>query len=104
MAARVRLLEGEDFVEDARHVACPTLVMTGDDDLDVVVAPAVSRRYLSLVPGAVGACLPRTGHFGMVTRPAEFARLVAEFLETAGREGRTPLRLVPAGPTQGDSQ
>lgn len=96
MAARVRLLAGEDFVADARRIICPTLVMTGDDELDVVVPPARSRRYLSLVPGAVGARLSGTGHFGMVTRPTEFARLVANFLERmeGGDSARRPEQIA----------
>lgn len=104
MAARVHLLEGEDFVADARRVTCPTLVMTGDDDLDVVVPPAVSRRYLSLVPGAVGARLPMTGHFGMVTRPTEFARLVDEFLDAASTEAGHLAEPSRQGHAMGDSQ
>jgi len=81
MAARIRLLAGENFVADARQVTCPTLVLTGEDRMDVVVPPRMSRRYLSLIPGAVEARLPRTGHFGMVTRPVEFAALVGDFVE-----------------------
>lgn len=80
MAARVRLLDGEDLSADARHVTCPTLVVTGDDCMDVVVPPSSSRRYLSLIPGAVAANLPGTGHFGMVTRPEAFAEVVAGFV------------------------
>lgn len=81
MAARIRLLAGEDFVADARRVSCPTLVLTGEDRIDGVVPPGMSRRYLALIPGAVEARLAHTGHFGMVTRPAEFARLVGDFVE-----------------------
>lgn len=98
MAARVRLLAGEDLVADARRVACRTLVLTGDDDLDVVVPPASSRRYLSLVPGAVTGCLPHTGHFGMVTRPFAFARIVNEFVENRDpgteRDAPVPLQMT----------
>jgi pimeloyl-ACP methyl ester carboxylesterase len=83
MAKRVQLLRGEDFIEDARQVVSPTLVLTGDDQLDSVVPPAMSRRYLALVPGSVEARMTRTGHFGMVTRPAEFARLVGDFVDGA---------------------
>lgn len=87
MATRIRLLAGEDLIADARHVSCPTLVLTGDDGIDVVVPPAMSRRYLSLVPGAVEARLAGTGHFGMVTLPTDFARVVCDFLETTGAAG-----------------
>lgn len=92
MAARIRLLEGLDFTADARHVSCPTLVLTGDDRMDVVVPPSTSRRYLSLIPGAVDARLSGTGHFGMVTRPNAFAQIVADFVH----ERRAAVS-VPAG-------
>ncbi len=81
MAARIRLLQGEDFSADARRITCPTLVLTGDDRMDVVVPPTSSLRYLSLVPGAVADRLPGTGHFGMVTQPAAFAQAVATFVQ-----------------------
>lgn len=87
MATRVRLLAGEDLVADARQVRAPTLVLTGDDDLDRVVPPATSRRYLSLVPGAVGLRMRHTGHFGMVTRPDDFAATVAAFVGRATTSG-----------------
>lgn len=76
MAERIRWLEGESLVDDARQVKCPTHVITGVEGLDVVVPPRTSRRYLTMIPHATHVTLPATGHFGIVTQPEAFARLV----------------------------
>ncbi len=81
MAERIRWLADESLVDDARQVRCPTLVVTGVDGLDVVVPPRSSLRYLGLIPHAEAVTLPETGHFGIVTQPEAFARLIA------GRDG-----------------
>ncbi len=82
MAARVTLQQALDFAPDCARIRVPTLVITGDDALDQVVPPAVSRRYLDLIPGAQYEKMERTGHIGMVTRPKHFADVVTRFLES----------------------
>ena len=65
------------------------LVITGEDGLDRVVSPDLTRRYLSALPDARHAVLPRTGHIGLLTKPAEFADLVRRFAdETVNAERR----------------
>jgi pimeloyl-ACP methyl ester carboxylesterase len=76
MAARVRTVAGCSFVEDAKSVRAPALVVTGEPALDRVVPVAGTREYLGLIPNVVGVTLERTGHIGVVTRPDEFADLV----------------------------
>jgi pimeloyl-ACP methyl ester carboxylesterase len=76
MAARMKCLAGEDFVADAKQVAAPTLVITGEPELDRVVPVPGTREYLALIAGADGVTLEHTGHIGVVTRPAAFAELV----------------------------
>jgi pimeloyl-ACP methyl ester carboxylesterase len=76
MAARVKCLAGEDFVADAKRVAAPTLVITGEPALDRVVPVAGTKEYLDLIAGADGVTLEHTGHIGVVTRPAAFAELI----------------------------
>jgi 3-oxoadipate enol-lactonase len=83
MARRISLALRTDFESDARAVAVPTLVITGEPDYDRIVPVPSTRQYLSLVPGARGAVLERTGHLGCVTRPREFARLVRSFAKGA---------------------
>lgn len=79
MAQRVRCLDGHDFGNDARSVTAPTLVITGEPQLDRVVPVEGTRQYVELIPGARVVTLRGTGHLGLVTKPQEFARLIAEF-------------------------
>ena len=59
--------------------------------LDRVVPSSVTRRYLQMWPHAVGVTLARTGHLGLITRPDEFARLVAGFAEGGVEDDRRRL-------------
>lgn len=79
MCERMRLLERVDF-RSQTHVTAPTLVLTGERALDRTVPVDLTDRYMTLIPGAERAWLPRTGHLGTVTRPDEFARLVTDFV------------------------
>ena len=86
MAGRVRLQQSLDFAPDCARVTAPTLVITGEEQLDRVVPAAVTRRYAQLIPGARLATIERTGHLGTVTRPDRFAELVGEHVQaTIGR-------------------
>jgi pimeloyl-ACP methyl ester carboxylesterase len=81
MAARVALEQGIDFGPDCTRVKAPTLLVTGEDHLDKIVPPAVTRRYRSLIPGAQYTRMDRTGHIGLLTQPARFADIVAGFVD-----------------------
>jgi pimeloyl-ACP methyl ester carboxylesterase len=80
MAARVTLQQGLDFASDCAAIKAPTLIVTGEEGLDRVVPVEVTRRYRSLIPGARCARIERSGHIGMVTRPARFADIVTGFV------------------------
>ena len=90
MARRVRMLpgplDGPGLQEGLASVQVPTLVLTGEDDLDRVVPAGMTRQYLSLWPHARLATIPRSGHLGVITRPADFARLVTSFIDGASCE------------------
>jgi pimeloyl-ACP methyl ester carboxylesterase len=81
MARRVSLQQTLDFSGDCGLVRAPTLVMTGEDALDRVVPPPVTRRFLSMIPGARYEKLSDTGHIGMLTQPVRFAAIVADFVD-----------------------
>lgn len=81
MAAVVPEWERTDFERVARAITAPTLVVTGEPQLDHVVPVESTREYLRLIPGARHAVLPGTGHLGLVTTPAAFARVVGDFVE-----------------------
>jgi len=81
LARRIRLALAEDFAKDCAAVTAPTLVLTGEKGLDRVVPVESTREYLRLIPGSIGAELPRTGHIGCVTRAGEWAARVWEFVD-----------------------
>jgi pimeloyl-ACP methyl ester carboxylesterase len=80
MARRVRLQQETPLQPDCQRVAAPTLVVTGEESLDLVVPVASTREYLQLIPGAKYAVMDRTGHLGMLTQPDRFAAILEEFL------------------------
>lgn len=80
MAARARLIERLDMRADCARVSAPTLVVTGEPELDHVVPAERSSEYARLIGGARGAILERTGHTGTMTRPDAFAEMVHRFI------------------------
>jgi pimeloyl-ACP methyl ester carboxylesterase len=86
MAYRARLIATLDTRADCARVAAPTLVVTGESALDHVVPVEGSAGYLSLINGAHGAVLERTGHLGSITRPEAFASIVRDFAARRVRE------------------
>lgn len=81
MAHRVHLAQRVDFVETARAVTSPTLLITGEAGLDAVVPQGQTLEYLRLIADARHRVLDRTGHVGVVTRPDAFVALVREFVD-----------------------
>ncbi len=73
-----------DITPDCSRVAAPTLIVTGERDLDFVVPAEGSIAYRHLIPGAQSVVLERTGHIGSITRPAAFADIVAQFTADCG--------------------
>jgi pimeloyl-ACP methyl ester carboxylesterase len=81
MARRGRLITGLDIEDDVRRVACPTLLITGDGNLDRVVPTGLTRQYLRIWPHAIDVVLKRTGHLGLITAADDFASLVSGFAD-----------------------
>jgi pimeloyl-ACP methyl ester carboxylesterase len=93
MAARLRWNESYRFA-DPSAVSQPVLVITGEDGLDRVVSPHLTRRYLSALPDARHAVLPRTGHIGLLTKPAEFAEMVRRFADETHQASSKPTTMT----------
>jgi pimeloyl-ACP methyl ester carboxylesterase len=81
MAARARMISADDITPDCARITAPTLVITGERDLDHVVPVEGSSEYLRLIPNARAAVVERTGHLGSITRPDAFAGIVRAFTE-----------------------
>lgn len=89
MAARARLIDGVDNVGECAHIASPTLLITGEPELDHVVPADGTIQYARLIPGSVAVTLRRTGHLGCLTRPTAFADAIGDFLRRAGVTSRS---------------
>jgi 3-oxoadipate enol-lactonase len=81
VARRAGLMEELDIVDDCGRVVAPTLVVTGDPDLDWVVPVDSTMGFVRLIRGARHVILERTGHLGTITQPAAFAAAVTRFLD-----------------------
>jgi pimeloyl-ACP methyl ester carboxylesterase len=79
MAAWVREWAATDLAADCAAVLAPTLVITGEPDLDQVVPTSSSLEYLDRVRGARHALFAGTGHVGIVSKPDAFAAAVHLF-------------------------
>jgi pimeloyl-ACP methyl ester carboxylesterase len=84
MARRVHLLAGAPPI-DLSGIRVPTLVLTGEPELDLVVPVRATREYLKVIPHARLERVERTGHLGLITRPDVFSSLVAPFVADAAR-------------------
>jgi len=86
MARRVLMLARLDLARELVSVTAPALVVTGEAALERVVPVHRTEEYVTLWPGTRRATIARTGHLGLITRPDEFARVVAPFVrEMAAR-------------------
>ena len=96
MAQRVQFANTADFTVDCGRIVSPTQVLTGEAELDRVVAVRSSREYLEAIPGAQSFELEHTGHIGVVTRPDRFADVVTDFARAAETAARPNQVRVPA--------
>ena len=87
MTTRLRWLEQFRFSDPASFLK-PVMVITGEPDLDRVVRPELTARYLRAMPHARHQLFSSTGHLGPVTKPAEFATLVRRFLDELSENDR----------------
>jgi pimeloyl-ACP methyl ester carboxylesterase len=100
MGLRAKAAAAEDFVDDCRQVAVPTLVLTGEPHLDRVVPVDATLEYTRLIRGARPVTLEGTGHIGLVTRPDRFAAIVGAFVSNRQSGPRVP---APDDPADGAS-
>jgi pimeloyl-ACP methyl ester carboxylesterase len=80
MASRMRAAAAIDFAAESRRVQAPTLILTGEEQLDRVVPVSSTRMYASYMEGARCETLRGTGHMAVMTQPQKFAAIVSEFV------------------------
>ena len=78
-AKAVWLADQRDRVAE---IAVPTLVLVGGED--TVTPPDLSRELADAIPGAQLHILAGAGHLANIERPADFNRLVEEFVTPLG--------------------
>jgi pimeloyl-ACP methyl ester carboxylesterase len=86
MARRVHLLTSVRIDTELARVKVPTLVVTGEESLERVISPRATREYAAIWPHARVETLARTGHLGMITRPRDFAALIARFVSESEKK------------------
>jgi pimeloyl-ACP methyl ester carboxylesterase len=94
MARRIRLLEGNNREAEITRLSGAALIITGEAELDRVVPVSLTRDYLRIWPHARVVSIPRSGHLGSITRPDEFAELVASFAGSISRQHDQRRRIV----------
>jgi pimeloyl-ACP methyl ester carboxylesterase len=82
------MLTSARIAETVARVTVPVLVVTGEESLERVVPPRLTREYLSIWPHAQSATLARTGHLGLVTRPEDFATLITSPWQTSSERSQ----------------
>ena len=82
MSARAALASRETFEHDCACIKAPTLVITGERDLDRVVRYDETLDYVTRIEGARFQLLENTGHLGTISAPDRFAAIVSRFCRT----------------------
>ncbi len=76
------LAEGDiELAQDIERIACPTLVMTGEEDSGNT--PEMAKRMAALIPGAESVILPNLRHMALAEAPATFNEPLVSFLREA---------------------
>lgn len=78
--ADFRAVAAVDLRPRLHEIACPTLVVTGEDD--VLVPPGLAGELVSGIGGARLVSLSRCGHMPMHEQPDRLAEAVIEFVES----------------------
>ena len=76
-AAVKGVIERDSVEEEITAIACPTLVVVGEED--VATVPAKSQRIAALIPGAKLAFLRRCGHMSPLEDPEGVNAALTEF-------------------------
>ncbi|WP_272008585.1 3-oxoadipate enol-lactonase [Roseovarius sp. ZX-A-9] len=75
-------IAGSDFYTPTSGLRLPTRGIAGAEDR--ATPPDLVRETIELIPGAEMVLMRGVGHLPCVEKPAEYAALLAEFLERAG--------------------
>jgi pimeloyl-ACP methyl ester carboxylesterase len=72
------VIERQPMIEELDRIACPTLVMVGDQD--VATVPEKAERIRAAIRGARLVIIPGAGHTSSAEEPAFVNRVLTQFL------------------------
>jgi 3-oxoadipate enol-lactonase len=75
-------IAGADFYTTTASLRLPTLGIAGTEDGST--PPDLVRETVDLVPGSSFALIRGSGHLPCVDQPAEYARILGQFLHDIG--------------------
>ncbi len=75
-------LRDTDLSGEVGAIACPTLVVGGDEDRST--PPEIVRACAAAIPGAAYQAIADVGHIPSIEKPAELAALMTSFFKEAG--------------------
>ena len=76
------LAEGDvEIARGLERISCPTLVMTGEEDLGN--SADMARKMTALIPGAHEVILPGLRHMALAESPQVFNQALVSFLQSA---------------------
>ncbi|MGB1516167.1 MAG: alpha/beta fold hydrolase, partial [Paracoccaceae bacterium] len=75
-------ISGTDFYTPTSGLRLPTLGIAGSEDGST--PPDLVRETVELIPGARFELIRRVGHLPCVENPAEYARILSEFMTEVG--------------------
>ena len=70
-------LNRPDSTKDLPNIKCPTLIMTGRQDM--VCTPAIHEEMAELVPNSTLAIIENCGHLSTMEQPIEVNRIIKEW-------------------------
>jgi pimeloyl-ACP methyl ester carboxylesterase len=92
--ARRAAFPGLAAIDRLAPLQVPVVIVTGEATLERVVPPRLTAEYAAAWPQARTVTLERTGHLGLVTRPAAFADVLVPFVDGCERAAEDTRRRV----------
>jgi pimeloyl-ACP methyl ester carboxylesterase len=75
------VIERQGVIDEIGSIACPTLVLVGDED--VATVPEKSKRIQAAIPGAELVIIPKAGHSATIEQPDKVTAEMRRFLDQA---------------------
>jgi pimeloyl-ACP methyl ester carboxylesterase len=85
--ALVAMRERQDYTEILSNMACPVLLIAGEDDSAVPLE--MSEKQSTLPKKPTSHILPNVGHMGMFEAPTETLKMIEDFAELCFKEKGT---------------